>query len=92
MQDSSSTFLLHFYSPFRIVVGHKPAYSSNTGHGSDLNLRNTVTNLFHETQVDLVLGGHGKFIFGSFIEFSDHSYERSFPVANVIMEHLHSLT
>ena len=55
-------------SPFVIVYGHKPMYSSNSYHGSEVELRNALEQLYVEQGVDLVIAGH------------DHFYERTWPV------------
>jgi hypothetical protein len=53
--------------PWKFVFFHIPPYSSG-GHGSDLNVRQTLCPLFEQYGVTIVFTGH------------DHSYERS--VAN----------
>lgn len=55
-------------TPFVIVYGHKPMYSSNAYHGSEFNLRSTLEALYVTHGVDLVIAGH------------DHFYERTHPV------------
>lgn len=54
--------------PFIVVMGHKPMYSSNSYHGSEIDLRNALEALYVEQGVDLVIAGH------------DHFYERTWPV------------
>ena len=54
--------------PFIIVHCHKPMYSSNSYHGSEVELREALEDLFVENSVDLVIAGH------------DHFYERTHPV------------
>jgi len=54
--------------PFVVVFGHKPMYSSNSYHGSEVELRDVLESLYVEQGVDLVIAGH------------DHFYERTFPV------------
>jgi hypothetical protein len=56
--------------PFIVVIGHKPMYSSNAYHGSEVELRDALEELYVEHGVDLVIAGH------------DHFYERTWPVAN----------
>jgi len=56
-------------TPFVIVYGHKPMYSSNSYHGSEVELRAALETLYVEQGVDLVIAGH------------DHFYERTWPVA-----------
>ncbi len=53
--------------PWKFVFFHIPPYSSG-GHGSDLNVRQTLSPLFEQYGVTIVFNGH------------DHDYERS--VAN----------
>lgn len=55
-------------TPFVIVYGHHPMYSSNSYHGSEVELRDAVENLYVEKGVDFVIAGH------------DHFYERTWPV------------
>jgi len=55
-------------TPFVIVYGHSPMYSSNSYHGSEVELRDAVENLYVEKGVDFVIAGH------------DHFYERTWPV------------
>ena len=55
-------------TPFVIVYGHSPMYSSNSYHGSEVELRDAVENLYVEKGVDFVVAGH------------DHFYERTWPV------------
>jgi hypothetical protein len=52
--------------PWRIVVFHRPPYSSSK-HGSDLAIRQAFRPIFERWGVDLVLNGH------------DHNYERTLP-------------
>jgi len=54
--------------PFVIVFGHKPMYSSNDYHGSEVELRSALESLYIENGVNLVIAGH------------DHFYERTWPV------------
>jgi hypothetical protein len=58
-------------TPFVIVYGHKPMYSSNSYHGSEIELRNALEELYFEHRVNLVIAGH------------DHFYERTWPVSCV---------
>ena len=55
-------------TPFVIVYGHKPMYSSNSYHGSEVELREALEELYVQHGVDLVIAGH------------DHFYERTWPV------------
>ena len=57
-------------TPFLIVHGHKPMYSSNSYHGSEVELRDALEDLYVEHEVDLVIAGH------------DHFYERTWPVSS----------
>lgn len=57
-------------TPFVIVFGHKPMYSSNAYHGSEVELRDALEALYVTHEVDLVIAGH------------DHFYERTWPVEN----------
>ena len=62
-------------TPFLIVYGHSPMYSSNSYHGSEVELRTAVEKLYGDYGVDLVIAGH------------DHFYERTWPVsAEVVMD------
>ncbi|UCE74107.1 MAG: metallophosphoesterase, partial [Methanomassiliicoccales archaeon] len=54
--------------PWVIAFTHRPMYSSNTQHGSDLSFRTEIEPLFDLYNVDLVICGH------------DHAYERTYPV------------
>ena len=56
-------------TPFVIVYGHKPMYSSNSYHGSEVELRTALETLYVDQGVDLVIAGH------------DHFYERTWPVS-----------
>ena len=56
-------------TPFVIVYGHKPMYSSNSYHGSEVELRDALEELYVTQGVDLVIAGH------------DHFYERTWPVS-----------
>ncbi len=56
-------------TPFVIVYGHKPMYSSNSYHGSEVELRDALESLYITQGVDLVIAGH------------DHFYERTWPVS-----------
>src|SRR5262249_6875736 len=53
---------------WKIVMHHRPTYSSATAHGSDLALRAVLAPLFDKHKVDFVFSGH------------DHDYERSKPM------------
>jgi hypothetical protein len=55
-------------TPFVVIIGHKPMYSSNSYHGSEVALRDALEALYIENEVDLVIAGH------------DHFYERTTPV------------
>ena len=55
-------------TPFVIVYGHRPMYSSNSYHGSEVELRDALEELYVTHGVDLVIAGH------------DHFYERTWPV------------
>ncbi len=57
-------------TPFLIVYGHSPMYSSNSYHGSEVELRDALEELYVEHGVDLVIAGH------------DHFYERTWPVSD----------
>ena len=62
-------------TPFVIVYGHKPMYSSNSYHGSEVELRDALEEMYVAQGVDLVIAGH------------DHFYERTWPVsAGTIMD------
>ena len=62
-------------TPFVIVYGHSPMYSSNSYHGSEVELRTAVEQLYVDNGVDFVIAGH------------DHFYERPWPVsAEVVMD------
>ena len=62
-------------TPFVIVYGHSPMYSSNSYHGSEVELRTAVEQLYVDHGVDFVIAGH------------DHFYERTWPVsAEVVMD------
>lgn len=56
-------------TPFVIVYGHKPMYSSNSYHGSEVELRDSLEEMYVAQGVDLVIAGH------------DHFYERTWPVS-----------
>ena len=56
-------------TPFVIVYGHRPMYSSNSYHGSEVELRDALEELYVSQGVDLVIAGH------------DHFYERTWPVS-----------
>jgi len=62
-------------TPFVIVYGHKPMYSSNSYHGSEIELRAALESLYVEQEVDLVIAGH------------DHFYERTWPVLGEEVDH-----
>jgi Calcineurin-like phosphoesterase/Purple acid Phosphatase, N-terminal domain len=53
---------------WKIVMHHRPAYSSATAHGSDPMLQQLFVPIFDQHHVDLVFNGH------------DHDYERSHPL------------
>ncbi len=57
-------------TPFVIVYGHKPMYSSNSYHGSEVELRDSLEEMYVAQGVDLVIAGH------------DHFYERTWPVSS----------
>tara|TARA_B100001113_G_C21119364_1_gene626714 strand:- start:86 stop:1441 length:1356 start_codon:yes stop_codon:yes gene_type:complete len=62
-------------TPFIIVYGHSPMYSSNSYHGSEVELRSALEQLYVDNGVDLVIAGH------------DHFYERTWPVsAETVMD------
>lgn len=56
--------------PWKIVVMHKPPYSSGA-HGSDESVRDLLVPVFREAKVHLVLAGH------------DHNYERTYVTDGV---------
>jgi len=58
----------HASAPWRLVMHHKPTYSSALLHGSDLTLRAEWGAVYDAQAVDLVLNGH------------DHGYERTKPM------------
>tara|TARA_B100001996_G_C18670303_1_gene596489 strand:- start:69 stop:1391 length:1323 start_codon:yes stop_codon:yes gene_type:complete len=60
-------------TPFVIVYGHKPMYSSNSYHGSEFELREALEELYVAQGVDLVIAGH------------DHFYERTWPVSDEVI-------
>jgi 3',5'-cyclic AMP phosphodiesterase CpdA len=55
-------------APWKLLMHHRAMYSSSTGHGSNLTLRDTWGPVVDAHRVDLVLAGH------------DHVYERTRPV------------
>ncbi len=57
--------------PWRVVVMHKPPYSSGQ-HGSDKAVQEQLVPVFEELGVDLVLCGH------------EHSYERTTSIGGVV--------
>jgi predicted phosphodiesterase len=59
-------------TPWLVVYGHKPMYTSHgdASHDEDAQLRTELETLFVEQGVDLVIWGH------------DHYYERTWPVIN----------
>ncbi|HJM19061.1 MAG TPA: metallophosphoesterase family protein [Candidatus Thalassarchaeaceae archaeon] len=61
-------------TPFVIVYGHKPMYSSNSYHGSEVELRVALETLYVNQGVDLVIAGH------------DHFYERTWPVLDELVQ------
>ena len=61
-------------TPFIVIIGHKPMYSSNSYHGSETALRDALEALYIENEVDLVIAGH------------DHFYERTHPVEAELVE------
>jgi len=62
-------------TPFVIVYGHKPMYSSNSYHGSEVELRAALEEMYVAQGVDLVIAGH------------DHFYERTWPIsAGTVMD------
>tara|TARA_B100001750_G_scaffold227878_1_gene221893 strand:- start:1936 stop:3261 length:1326 start_codon:yes stop_codon:yes gene_type:complete len=60
-------------TPFVVVYGHKPMYSSNSYHGSEVELRTALEELYVNQGVDLVIAGH------------DHFYERTWPVSSELV-------
>lgn len=63
-----SDLTAHAAAPWKLVMHHKPTYSSAANHGSDLTLRDQWGSVFDAQGVDLVVNGH------------DHDYERSSPM------------
>ncbi|MEE3192720.1 MAG: purple acid phosphatase, partial [Candidatus Thermoplasmatota archaeon] len=55
-------------TPWLVVFAHRPMYSSNSAHGSEVEFRDAMEGLLYDYGVDLAIWGH------------DHSYERSYPV------------
>jgi purple acid phosphatase-like protein/calcineurin-like phosphoesterase family protein len=55
-------------APWKLVLHHRPMYSSGTTHGSNLDLRAIWAPVVDAHQVDLVLNGH------------EHNYERTRPL------------
>ncbi|HIM32904.1 MAG TPA: hypothetical protein EYI97_00255, partial [Candidatus Poseidoniales archaeon] len=55
-------------TPWLVVFAHRPMYSSNSAHGSEVDFRDAMEELLYDYGVDLAVWGH------------DHSYERSYPV------------
>lgn len=55
-------------TPWVVVFAHRPMYSSNSAHGSEVDFRDAMEQLLYDYGVDLAVWGH------------DHSYERSYPV------------
>lgn len=53
---------------WKIVYLHKPPYSTNSGHHSDLKVRAYLSPLFEKYRVDIVFCGH------------NHGYERTRPI------------
>jgi len=45
-------------TPFVIFYTHRPMYSSNQNHGSDINLRKVFEPVLLKNKVDLALFGH----------------------------------
>lgn len=54
-----------------IVFFHRPPYSANLGHGSEMDVRETICPLMEGRGVDLVFNGH------------NHWYERSIPINGI---------
>ena len=57
-------------TPWIVVVGHDPPYSSNMYHYSNLDLRNWLDPLLVTYKVDIAFWAH------------NHGYERTYPIAN----------
>jgi hypothetical protein len=55
-------------APWRMVLHHRPLWSSSSGHGGDMQLRAQWGPIFDMARPDLVLNGH------------DHDYERTKPL------------
>ena len=55
-------------TPWLVVFAHRPMYSSNSAHGSEVDFRDAMEELLYDYGVDLAVWGH------------DHSYERTYPV------------
>ena len=55
-------------TPWLVVFAHRPMYSSNSAHGSEVEFRDAMEGLLYDYGVDLAIWGH------------DHSYERTYPV------------
>jgi predicted MPP superfamily phosphohydrolase len=55
--------------PWIVVFSHRPMYSSNAQHGSDITFRDDIEPLLDTYKVDLMIGAH------------DHAYERTYPVS-----------
>jgi len=56
--------------PYILTVGHKPPYTSNNAHSSDLTIRANIEPLLVRYGVDISIWGH------------NHCYERSYPMQN----------
>jgi len=54
--------------PWVVVTGHKPMYTANTNHQSELIIRESIEPLLLQYHVDLAIWGH------------NHCYERTYPV------------
>jgi hypothetical protein len=71
-KEAQATWIGEVFGPssaeWKIAAHHQPAYSTNTNHGSNLDLRATWSPPLEAAGFDLVFNGH------------DHTYERSVPV------------
>ena len=75
MLDNGARFLRQTISDnpdaqWRVLVNHRPFYSSALNHGSAADLQGSWLPIIDELGVDLVINGH------------DHNYERSKPIRN----------